>query len=202
MLQTEARRIFCTPSSSSLSRHTDHPSSCQFCSLTSHRPAQSPAALLILSHFCDHRRTHVSNGKGSYNQLFSMRGWVEQKGYWLLSLTALDLFKSGRAEHKSWSPQANKVCIVSIWTLTPSFPAVLAVSFTSDWHWAKFKACIWEQQSALQQNHLCLQLTSATPAFRHRKPLLSPQTQKPLFFKKSKCHSISPTRQSTVNYRG
>lgn len=202
MLQTEARRVLCRPSCSSLSRHTDHPSNCQFCSLTSHRPAQSPTALLILSQFCGHRRIHVSNGEGSYNQLFSMKGWVEQKGYWLLSLTALDFFKSWRVECRSWSPQASKVCIVSIRTLAPCFPAVLAVSFTGDWHWAKFKNCIWKQQSALQQNHVCLQLTRATPAFSHRKPPFSPQIQKPLFYKKRKCHSISWTRQRTVNYRG
>lgn len=148
---------------------------------------------------CGHRRTHVSNGERSYNQLFSMRGWVEQKGYWLLSLTALDLFKSWRAECRSRSPQASKVCMFLFepWLLP----------FLQCWQFHLLAGNKQESKPASESSDLYYSkilsaFSSAAPEFRHRKPPSSPQTQKPLFCQKRKCHINSPTRQSTVNYRG
>lgn len=152
-----------TPSARSLSRHTDHPSSCQLCSLTSH----SPAALFILSHFCGHIKTHVPNGERSSHQHSERMSRAKRA---LAPVTALESFESRRAECRPCSPQASKVCTVSVWTLTPSFPAVLAVPFTGDWQRAKIKACSGEQQPALEQCQVCLQLASATPALTHRTP--------------------------------
>lgn len=91
----------------------------------------------------------------------------------LASVTALDLFKGRRAECRPCSPQASKVCIVSVWALTPSFPAALAAPFTGDRQWAEVKACSWEQQPAREQCQGCLQLPcththTAPSVHRHR----------------------------------